>query len=265
MNRMTLQILLSAALLMVALDVIAVPRIELFPTSVAENIRHASERASQMENDMESVMTKMDRQLALYHSAKCDNSSTDQGCQHIKKQISDTYLEFLTALKQTLPEVKSALQSTADELGSKIHQQLGNRMTPRGIQNLLNGKEHTAATIREATGHRQGRMSKLFNKVYRMIATNSNNAPTSAILAAEVYADSSEALDVISAIEADITASEVPLRLEGLWNGGPNQQMLNVVSATKTLLFGDAEEEALPKLVNAPTEVKDDYSDWTIE
>lgn len=265
MKPTTFQSLLSATILMVALDIGAAPRLELFPTSVAENIRHASESASKMETEMEVVMRKMDEQQKLYQSAQCDNSSKDQGCGQIKRQIGETYREFLGTLKDTLPDVKTALQSTANELGSKIRQQLGNSMTPRDVQNLISGKKHSAGSIRKATGRKQGRISRMLDKINQMISLHRNNAPIPAMLAAEIYADSSEALDIMTAIESTISASEVPLMLEGLWNGGPNEEMMGIVEATKVLLFGEADEVALPQLVNAPAKVEDDFSDWIIE
>mgnify|MGYP001545343714 CR=1 FL=1 len=67
------------------------PRINLFPTTVVENLSETSRAAREMENDMYEVVARLEKQKQAYQGTQCDGSE-DPGCVQLRKAIRGTYL-----------------------------------------------------------------------------------------------------------------------------------------------------------------------------
>ena len=67
------------------------PTIRLFPTTVVENIKQTGEAAKAMEQDLQSVIERLNQQEALYIASKCEGVGAEQGCSEIATQLSQTY------------------------------------------------------------------------------------------------------------------------------------------------------------------------------
>jgi len=140
-----------------------VPTLNLFPTSVVENLQSSADSAKQMEDSMERTVAHLDNQLMLYKDSQCDSTDIDEGCAQIKKGISSSYLNMLKQMSDQLPAMKNAMESTASTLGKNIHIELGKKMTTLDLQRIVQGKKTGVKNIRQRSGKRQGRMSSMLS------------------------------------------------------------------------------------------------------
>jgi hypothetical protein len=242
------------------------PTINLFPTSVVENLQQSAESARAMENSMEGIVAKLDNQMALYQESHCDRSDMDAGCSQIKRGLSDTYTQMLDQMAAQLPAMKQAMQSTAKTLGKNLRLELGKKMTPLDLQRLIQGKASDAQSVRQRNGKRQGRMSSMLSAYHKLITVSSHNKQSQAMLAAEFYADASETLEYIDLIQMEIDQSKVIGGLSSLWNGEPSEQMTQVVGNVKALLFGEIDDSnVIPDTPMNPNTTGLNDSQWIID
>ncbi len=59
------------------------PTLQLFPTTVLEDIKETGLVAQELEPDLQDVIARMDQQQSLYLESKCDGADNDPGCQNI--------------------------------------------------------------------------------------------------------------------------------------------------------------------------------------
>lgn len=241
------------------------PTLNLFPTSVVENLQASADSAKEMEDGMESIVAQMDNQLQLYKDSKCEASDADAGCTQIKKGINTTYMSMLDKMQQQLPTMKQAMESTSKTLGKNIRTELGRKMTPLDLQRVIQGKKGGVKKIRKVTGKRQGRMSGMLSKYHSMISLSSQKTQTQALLAAEIYADATETLDYINMIQMEIDQSKVMGGITTMWNGEPSEQMISTVTNVKAMLFGNVDGEVIPESPVPEINPEQDDSGWVIE
>ncbi len=244
----------------------ATPTLNLFPTSVVENLQSSAASAQAMENNMEGIVAKLDNQMALYADSKCEANDADAGCSQIKRGIADSYQAMLEHMAEQLPAMKQAMQATEQTLGKRLRTELGKKMTALDLQRLIQGKKGTPQSIRQRSGKRQGRMSSMLGKYHKMITLSAHKNQNQALLAAEIYADASETLDYINLIQTEIDHSRVIGGLSTLWNGEPSEQMISTVSNVKALLFGDVEAgDEIPDVPSIAETQGFDDSGWVID
>jgi hypothetical protein len=75
------------------------PTIRLFPTTVVENIKQTGQAAKAMEQDLQSVIERLNQQEALFTASKCEGAGAEPGCSDIAGQLSQTYMEPTPVLK----------------------------------------------------------------------------------------------------------------------------------------------------------------------
>ena len=63
------------------------PTIRLFPTTVVENIKQTGQAAKAMEQDLQSVIDRLNEQEALYVASKCEGAGAEQGCNDIANWV----------------------------------------------------------------------------------------------------------------------------------------------------------------------------------
>ncbi len=222
------------------------PSIQLFPSSVVENLRSSSEAARSMEDGLHPVVQQMEQQLRLYEDAQCAGESADPGCTAIKQNLSETYSRMLGQFEAQLPAMRSAMVSTRKTLGGRIRGELGRKMTPRDLQRLIEGKHNKASKIRQVSSKRKGRISQTLAKYHKMISLQANQGDPLAVLAADIYLDASETLEYIDSIEMEIARSRAVMVPGTLWYGEPSEAMVATVSGVKGLLFGEVEDAGIP-------------------
>jgi len=213
------------------------PTLNLFPSDVTENLSNTGTVAKQMEKSLKGTIQTLDAQKKLYDQTGCDGSS-DPGCDELTKQMGDQYMEILNIMKVSLPEMKQSISATHNGIEKNLRKEVGKKTSPADIQRLLgkNGKPKVF----------QGKysLSSRFAKYHAMISRGSNN--TLATLAAEIYLDSGEVLNMIGLMEAEIAQQETMIQL-GQMYGTLTPQMIGTVDAIKGVIFGEMEEEgALP-------------------
>jgi len=241
------------------------PTLNLFPTSVVANLQTSAASAEEMENSMESIVVQMENQAQLYKDSQCESGSLDAGCAQIKKGLATSYTKMLDKMGDQLPVMKQAMQSTVNVLGKNIRTELGKKMTMRDLQRVIQGKTGAIQSARKRSGKKAGRMSASLKKYHSMITLNSNQSPSQALLAAEIYADASEALDYISLLQMQIDQSKIIMGVGNIWNGEPSEQMMATVSSVKALLFGEVETDLIPDTLMQNIDPAKDDSAWIID
>lgn len=85
---------------------------------VKDRLRESIKLVSTVEDKMAPSVTDLEKIMKSYEP--CKSKEKDRGCVEIKKQLGEKYKEVLDALGEQIPKVKSAVNSTADNLGLSI-------------------------------------------------------------------------------------------------------------------------------------------------
>jgi len=223
------------------------PTIQLFPTTVVENIKHTGEAARAMEQDLQSVIDRLNQQEELYLASKCEGAAAEQGCSEIAGQLSQTYLEMLTLMETRLPGMEDSVRATNASLEKRIRSELGRKTTPRGLQKLLDGTPQRS-TESPRYKRRAGRLSEKFRQYYKLVAMapRANSGGSLAAVAAEIYLDTQEVQELIALTRDEISRAKLMIDLDQAY-GIITPEMFEMVGRVKTILFGEtAEEQGIP-------------------
>jgi hypothetical protein len=231
------------------------PTIQLFPTTVLEDIKQTGTVAEEMETGLLDIIARMDQQQALYLASKCDGAEGDPGCQQIARQLGATYLEMLETMSERLPEMERAVNSTRGSLEKRLHREIGQKMTAWDLQKMLLGS--TPDTVKRNTPALRGRsgmrLSDRFSRYYQLVAhagtTNSNSL---AVIAADIYLDMDEASRLIAQTRDEINRAALMEQLNQSF-GQVTPEMTNVVDGVKAILFGDS--DAFSTVADAPVSI----------
>jgi hypothetical protein len=223
------------------------PTIQLFPTTVVENIKQTGEAARAMEQDLQSVIERLNQQEELYLASKCEGAGAEQGCSELAGQLGQTYLEMLNLMETRLPGMEDSVRATNASLEKRIRKELGRKTTPRGLQKLL---EQTPQKSAESHRYkrRSGRLSEKFRQYYKLVAMapRSSSGGSLAAVAAEIYLDTQEVQDLIALTRDEISRAKLMIDLDQAY-GIITPEMFDMVGRVKTILFGEAgEEEGIP-------------------
>lgn len=226
--------LIIAAFIIPQASAASTPRLKLFPSDVTEHLSNTGATAGAMESNLKGVIQKLETQSQLYNETGCEGS-TDPGCEEIAKQMGDHYIEMLTIMKESLPEMKHSIQATNKGIEKNLRKELGKKTSPADIQRLLSKQSKPKVF--------KGRysLSSRFARYHKMISSGRNNSL--ATLAAEIYLDSNEVLNMIELMEAEIAQQETLHKL-GQMYGTLTPEMISTVDAVKTVILGEAKEES---------------------
>ena len=224
------------------------PTINLFPTTVVEDLRQTGNVARDMETGLQEVIGRLDQQQELYHESKCDGAEDDSGCQRLARQIGATYLEMLTIMEERLPDMEHTVNNTRNSLEKGLRTELGKKMTPWKLQETLIGTKEsqaqtqTAPTLRGRSGMR---LSERFKQYYTLVATSGAKGDQSlAVLASDIYLDMEETSLLIQRTRQEIARATLMEQLNQSF-GIITPEMIEVVGGVKSILFGDEEAAAL--------------------
>ncbi len=224
------------------------PTIQLFPTTVIEDLRQTGNVARDMETGLQEVIGRLDQQQQLYQESKCDGADNDSGCQRLARQIGSTYLEMLTIMDERLPDMEHTVNNTRQSLEKSLRNELGKKMTPWTLQETLIGsKASTAQTQSSPTlrGRSGMRLSERFNQYYKLVATSGAKGDQSlAVLASDIYLDMEETSRLIQRTRQEIARATLMEQLNQSF-GIITPEMIEVVGGVKSILFGDDEASAL--------------------
>ena len=224
------------------------PTIRLFPTTVVEDLKQTGNVARDMETGLQEVIGQLDQQQALYIESKCEGAENDAGCQRLARQIGATYLEMLTIMEERLPDMEHTVNNTRLSLEKGLRNELGRKMTPWTLQETLIGKQAeagTAATGPTLRGRSGMRLSERFKQYYQLVATSGAKGDQSlAVLASDIYLDMEETSLLIQRTRQEIARATLMEQLNQSF-GIITPEMIEVVGGVKSILFGDAQEQAL--------------------
>lgn len=242
------------------------PKINLFPTSVVENLSDTSRAARDMESGMYEVVARLDKQKQAYESTHCEDSD-DRGCVQLRKAIRGTYKEMLDVMQSSIPQMRSSLDATASSMGTSLRSEIGRKMTPGDVQRILAGRSTSTQKLpRPGSGAaRQGKLSKMFSRYYELVKRGGRQSDALPVLASQIYLDSMQSLYFLDLIEAEIGSQSTELVLELEW-GELTDQISSTVTDVKALLWGetDRSEEILEVGLETHTQ-QDAYSDLLVK
>jgi hypothetical protein len=222
------------------------PTIRLFPTTVVEDLKQTSAVAKEMETGLQEVIGRLDQQRELYLGSKCEGADNDPGCQQLAKQIGATYLEMLTIMEERLPDMEHTVNNTRLSLEKRLKSEIGNKMTPWMLQDmLLGGDEGEAAAAPSASlrGRSGMRLSERFRQYYQLVASSGSNSDQSlAVLASDIYLDMDETATLIARTREEISRATLIEQLNQSF-GAITPEMMEVVGGVKSILFGDEATE----------------------
>ncbi|MEJ2255698.1 MAG: hypothetical protein P8X98_01610 [Woeseiaceae bacterium] len=224
------------------------PTIQLFPTTVVEDLRQTGNVARDMETGLQEVISRLDQQQELYLESKCDGADNDPGCQRLARQIGATYLEMLTIMEERLPDMEHTVNNTRRSLEKGLRNELGRKMTPWTLQETLIGNQPGASqpkaspTLRGRSGMR---LSERFKQYYQLVATSGAKGDQSlAVLASDIYLDMEETSVLIQRTRQEIARATLMEQLNQSF-GIITPEMIEVVGGVKSILFGDADSAPL--------------------
>jgi hypothetical protein len=223
------------------------PTIRLFPTTVVENIKQTGQAAKAMEQDLQSVIDRLNEQEALYIASKCEGAAAEQGCSEIAGQLSQTYLEMLNLMETRLPGMEDSVRATNTSLEKRIRTELGRKTTPRGLQKVLERTPQKATESPRYT-RRPGRLSEKFRQYYKLVAMapRMGAGGSLASVAAEIYLDTQEVQELIALTRDEISRAKLMIDLDQAY-GIITPEMFDMVGRVKSILFGETgEEEGIP-------------------
>jgi len=248
-------LLVGALLLPGPVTAAAGPTLQLFPTTVLEDIKETGQVAQEMESGLQDVIARMDQQQVLYIESKCDGAENDPGCQQIARQLGATYLEMLDIMAERLPDMERAVNNTRESLEKRLRRELGQKMTPWDMQEMLLGSTAgNPAKERPALRGRSGmRLSDRFSRYYKLVAHSRTTSGNSlAVIASDIYLDMDEASSLIAKTRDEINRAALMEQLHQSF-GRLTPEMEQVVDGVKSILFGDTAQD-LP-IANAPPQI----------
>jgi hypothetical protein len=242
------------------------PKINLFPTSVVENLSETSRTARDMENSMYQVVARLEKQKQAYEGTQCDNSS-DPGCVQLRKAIRGTYKEMLEVMQSSIPAMRTSLDATVDSMGTSLRSEIGRKMTPGDVQRILGGRTASVEGMApvSATANRQGKLSQMFSRYYELVKRGGKQADALPVLASRIYLDSMQSLYFLDLIEAEIGSQSTELVLELEW-GELTDQISATVTDVKALLWGEIDQTLeIPEVGLGDETQQDKYHDLLLD
>ena len=219
------------------------PTINLFPQDVRSLLTETRDVSKAMESELSEIIAGFQQQTELYHASKCEGSS-DAGCSQIKAQITDRYKTMLDVMEKHLPAMSRNIDATAKSMGQTLKTQIGKKMSPFALQELLNAKKRPRVISgRFSLSQRLARYHKLIS---------ANGSQTVADLAAEIYLDSTEAGKWMEVILADIQRQKVFMDDQSFIFALSDEAM-GTVESVKSLLFGEDITSGMPDKIDVST------------
>ncbi len=228
------------------------PTIRLFPTNVVENVKETGRVARDMESSLQSSIADLEQQWRLYQESKCEGAESDPGCDQIAKQLGDTYLVMLLLMDASLPRMQASVQTTVNSLEKRLRTELGEKMTARDLQQLV-ADQSPDSRRSDPNRNRQpmGRLSQRFRRYYQLVAqTQASTQGSLALVAAEIYLDGKEVLELIALTQDEISRSRVMIEIRNEF-GELTPEMNDVIIGVKSILFGE-EDLAQPGELEPP-------------
>ncbi|CCK80697.1 hypothetical protein [Desulfobacula toluolica] len=217
------------------------PALRLFPTNVVENLKQTGAAAKSMELNLQDVIRDLETQMELFNSSKCEGSEADEGCSELTRQLGETYLEMLDKISEQLPAMEQSVAGTRNSLKKRIQIELGRKMSPRQLQEMIHGddaKKRNLTEKRRTSGRL--RFSEKFKQYLELVsmASRPGGGGSLAVVASEIYMDTEEVVNLIALIQDEIGRARLMTELNQTF-GALTPEMVGMVSGVKAILFGE--------------------------
>ena len=225
------------------------PALRLFPTTVVENLKQTGDAARSMEHSLQDVIKDFEIQMMLFNDSKCDGTEADEGCSEIVRQLGETYMTMLDKMEEQLPAMERSVKVTRDSLKKRIGSELGRKMSARQLQEMVRGKKR-----QETPASMPGRLrlSEKFKQYLKLVsmASRSGGGGSLAVVAAGMYMDTEEVLNLILLTRDEISRARLMTQLNQSY-GALTPEMVSMVDGVKSILFGE-EMDTMGQLPDAP-------------
>lgn len=245
-----------AVLLVLALPMAVVvhgqagPAVTLLPQGVLTNLEYTKEQSEQMEQTLGPVISDLENQLQTYQEMQCEGAS-GQGCEQIKQNMVLKYKELLDGVRAELPEVEQVIESTVQDLGKRLHSEVGKKMTPRELQRRL-AEETTGEPMptMAAIRGRAGGISGTFRNLLQAMSTTGVQRQSQLTLSADIYRDLKSALEYIQ-VTRQLAEAQWTMVGGSAYFSEASEEMVATVHAVNALIFGGDENAA--EMIEAAT------------
>ena len=258
----SLAICASSTMLITPLAHAAAPTLKLFPSNVISSMKNSQASAEQMDQTLEPLAMQLQSQMDLYNDAQCDSDALDAGCLTIKQGISSAFTGLLQAIKGELPTMKTSLQSIDKNLGKSIKTKLGYSKTLLDLDAIVQGKESSSQEVSRASRKGKKGMAQMFRSYNKMLARGGKQE-SFALVAADIYAETYDALQALNTLEMNIDYSIARNQIDKAWGSEPSAEMVATVTAVKGLLYGYEEGEMEIPLIEEDLDPEHDMTGYT--
>ena len=193
-----------------------------------------------MENTLQSSIADLEQQWRLYQESRCEVAKGDPACDQIATLMRDTYLTMLLLMDASLPRMRASVQTTVNSLEKQLRTELGLKMTARELQQLLSGQLPDGRRL-DPNGNKQPmrRLSERFRQYYQLVAqTRATKQDSMILVAAEIYLDGKDVLELMALTENEIARSRVMIEMRNEF-GDLTQEINDVLAGVKNILFGE--------------------------
>lgn len=214
------------------------PTLDLFPKQAIDSLKETSKNAKKLENDLQSVLKDLDRQMKLYKQSKCKDAMEDQGCQELSSQMAKTYGQMLEIMDKKLPEMKQNIEVTRKALEKRLARQLGYNRTGADLQRMLRQRGDSLLDSRRTRPSRKGtHLSDRFRQYYKLVSQQTGGAPV-ALVGARIYLDLEETAQLVKLTQQQIQRGQILTNLSESF-GTVTPQMQKTISEVKAVMFGE--------------------------
>lgn len=238
------------------------PQIELFPSTVIEDLREAGQAAEAFETDMMPAITALQNEMAEYDKLNCRGAVSDSGCMQAERLLGNAYSKFLDSLNEHIPEMLNSMENIKETQGSSISRQIGRGLTPRQLEELISTSgagvvDDQAEIILKGAGFK-GRMSQRFEDYRKLVSSQAvNQQQGGAVLAMINYLDAHSSATQLKALQSDLLRQQTELNLPGAWGAPPSDQIMATVSSVQAVLFGESTQNIDPPTGDSEEEFDD--------
>lgn len=209
------------------------PTVNLFSRDVIDTIKQTGTAAKAIEDGIASVVHRLEQTEQLYKTSDCEKGNTDVGCEKLRQQLGESYLEMLDKLEAYLPAIAESMKNTQKTLAVKIRDQYGKNMTAHDLQEAVK----TARTEQGATSSARFPLSQRVERIAKLVQHGSGGSLP--VLAAQMYLDSAAVSGLLNVIYEEINRGRLMAELNQAW-GMVTPEMQSTVDGVKGILFGEA-------------------------
>lgn len=261
-NRLAICVLCTSTMLYIPSGYAATPTLQLFPNTVISSMKNSQASAEQMDQTLEPLAMQLQNQMDLYNDAQCDSNALDSGCLTIKQGISSAFTGLLQAIKGELPNMKKSLQSIDKNLGKSIKTKLGYSKTLLDLDAIVQGKESSSQEVSRASRKGKKGMAQMFRSYNKMLEIGGKQE-SFALVAADIYAETYDALQALNTLEMNIDYSIARNQIDKAWGSEPSAEMIATVTAVKGLLYGYEEGEMEIPMIEEDLDPAHDMTGYT--